>query len=400
MRFTIAASTLSPAFSAVASVADGRTKPVLANVLVHAERGGQPRLTLSATDMEQSLAATIADASSVSVDVAGDCLLPAARTQQILRECGGEILTFQLHQSGIQVTAGLTAEFELPGEDVSLFPAPVDFEAFARLNGCVYACAAGELRRVLRSTMFAMAAGETARFQFTGLLAEIKGDTLTMVGSDGRRLAKAVCPVTVAAGEPEAKPRKGQTIIPAKALAALSKLLANVDADSDADAATNEVRFSVSSNEVAFSVGGATLHARLVEGRFPDWNSVIPKKPTTAVNFDAGKLYAAVRQAAVMADDETHKVVLTFAAAADGADGGELSLDVKGSMRGRSKVTMATDYKGAGVEVAINPDYLSAFLRTLEAGTGVVAHIADVVTPMVWRVDGDSDYLYLVMPLT
>ena len=151
------------------------------------------------------------------------------------------------------------------------------------------------------------------------------------------------------------------------------------------------VQINLRPNEALFKTARATLYSRLVEGRFPPYREVFPKKTAVHIPLVVGPFYTAVRQAAVMTDAESKKVTFTFAKK-------KLTLQARGGKTGRSKVEMPIDYDGKSIEVAFDPKYVSDMLRVLDPAAELTVDVIDGSTAAVFR-QGDS-YSYIVMPLS
>src|SRR5262249_32317880 len=156
---------------------------------------------------------------------------------------------------------------------------------------------AGTLREMIRRTIFSVAAAEHARFgATTGVLWELEGDKARLVATDGRRLALSDGPAT-AHGEHSTK---GQMpVVPAKAMTLLGRNRHEPD---------ELVRVSFRPNEVLIKSERAMIYGRLVEGRFPNYKQVLPQKATLKVPLTVGPFHTAVRQAAIMTDEESKRV--------------------------------------------------------------------------------------------
>lgn len=340
-------------------------KPVLRNVKVIAE---DERCTLLATDLELGICLEVP---GLAVEEPGAMLLPAHRLLAILRESPDETLVFETTGQSCLVR-GDRSEFELGGEDPAEFPDVPMFSANAS-----HEVSAGVLRELIRRTSFA-AAVDSNRFAFTGVLCELDGLVARLVATDGRRLA-------VAEGEAsahEGHSTKGKVhILPTKALHLLERNLQDPD---------ERIRVSLSANEALFQTTRATISTRLVEGRFPPYRDVFPKKPAVKVTLPVAAFHAAVRQAAVMTDQESRKVVLGFAK-------GKLTLRAQGSDVGRSRIEMPLDYDGKPLEIAFNPQLLTDMLRALHGIEAVDLALTDVSSPVLFRCG--QNYSYIVMPL-
>src|SRR5437764_9621696 len=120
-----------------------------------------------------------------------------------------------------------------------------------------------------------------------------------------------------------------------------------------------KVKVSLRPNDALFKTERAMIYSRLVEGRYPAYREVFPKKQTVKVTLTAGPFHAAVRQAAIMTDEESKKVVFAFAKK-------KLTLQASGAETGRSKVELPLDYEGKPIDIKFDPRFLTDMLRVLE----------------------------------
>lgn len=350
---------------ASAAVAPRDVKPILRNLKAIAEAD---RCTLMATDLELGIRLEVR---GVKVEEPGEAILPAARTLSILREATDEELHLEANAEKCLVR-GQYNEFEMPSEDPANFP---DVPAFTADR--YHELTAGQLREMIRRTIFA-AAVENPRYAVTGVLWELEGDQARLIATDGRRLAVDQGTATVF-GEHDTK---GQTpVVPTKAMGLLERNL------SDAD---EVVRVCFRPNEVLFKTERAMVYSRLVEGRYPAYREVFPKKPTSKVPLSVGPFYSAVRQAAIMTDEESKKVTFGFAK-------GKLTLQASGAETGRSKVELPIEYDGKAIDIRFDPKYLTDMLRVLDTDAALTLELVDGNSPALFRV---GNYSYIVMPLT
>jgi DNA polymerase-3 subunit beta len=351
---------------ASAAVAPRDVKPILRNLKIITEEG---QTTLMATDLELGIRLTVRD---VKVEEPGEAILPAARTLAILRESTDEELSLDANNDRC-VVRGRFNEFEMPSEDPANFP---DVPPFAEEK--FHEITAGGLREMIRRTIFA-AATENPRYAVTGILWELENDQAHLVATDGRRLA-VVNGTATAHGE---HTTKGQTpVVPTKAMSLLERNLSDGE---------ETVRVSLRPNEVLFKTEQAMIYSRLVEGRYPAYREVFPKKATTKVTLTAGPFHSAIRQAAIMTDDESKKVVFSFGKK-------KLTLQASGAETGRSKVEMPFEYDGKAIDIRFDPRFLTDMLRVLDPSVSLTLELVDSNSPALFR-DG-KDYSYVVMPLT
>jgi DNA polymerase-3 subunit beta len=150
------------------------------------------------------------------------------------------------------------------------------------------------------------------------------------------------------------------------------------------------VRVCFRPNEVLLKTERAMIYSRLVEGRFPDYRKVIPQKHNVKVHLTAGPFQTAVRQAAIMTDDESKRVMFTFAKK-------KLTLEAQGSESGRSHVEMPLDYEGKSLKISFDPKFVLDMLRVLEPDTALTLEMNDSSSPAVFK--AEPHYLYVVVPL-
>jgi DNA polymerase-3 subunit beta len=343
-------------------------KPILRNFKAIADGD---RCTLIATDTEVGVRMEVR---GVKVDESGEAILPAGRMLAILRESTDDEMTVEAGPDAC-VLRGALNEFEMPGEDPSIFP---DFPTFAETK--YHELTAGALRTMIRRTIFSVASSETTKYgATTGVLWELEGDKARLIATDGRRLAIADGPATEHLGHTT----KGQTpVVPVKAMSLLERNLTEDD---------EVVRIALRANEALMKTERAMIYSRLVEGRFPEYKRVLPAKHNHKVPLTVGPFLTAVRQAAVMTDDESKRVVFHFAK-------GKLTLNARGATSGRSKVEMPLGYDGKPVEINFDPKFLIDMLRVLEPDAALTLEMVDGNSPAVFRTEA-GDYAYVVVPL-
>src|SRR5262245_31251218 len=306
-------------------------KPILKNLKAVAADG---RFTLIATDLEVGIRLEM---QGLEIHEEGEAILPAKKLTDILRESRDRQLELEVDASACRVK-GESFEFELPSEDPAQFP---DFPTFEEER--YHEITAGSLREMIRRTVFACA-DEAQRYSMTGVMWELDGGSARLVATDGRRLALAEGVATAVGGHTT----KGQTpVVPAKAMGLLER---NLQDDPE-----GTVKLCLRPNEVLFRTGRAVIYSRLVEGRFPDYRAVMPKKSEARMTLNVADFQSAVRQAAIMTDNEAPRVTFKFAP-------GKLTLQATGATAGRSRIERALDYQGKSIDVNFNPAYVIDFL--------------------------------------
>jgi DNA polymerase-3 subunit beta len=342
-------------------------KPALQNFKVVAS--ASDRCTLMATDLELGL---LLEVSGVKVHEAGEALLPAKQLTDILRESTDQELTLEATTSNC-VVCGQYSEFKMPGGNPADFP---DIPTFT--DDKYHELAADVLREMIRRTVFA-AAKESPRYALTGTLWELDDKQARLVATDSRRLAVATGAATAHGGHTT----NGQThVVPTKAMHLLERILASTE---------EPVRVSLRSNEALFQTGQALVYSRLLDGRYPNYRNIFPKKQTVKVSLEAAKLYTAVRQAAVMTDKESRRISLHFTK-------DKATLQAEAATLGRSKVELPLQYDDKELRINLDPIFLTDMLRVLPPDASLVLEQESASAPVLLRVG--PDYSYVIMPMT
>jgi DNA polymerase-3 subunit beta len=360
------------AFGMVGGVVPVRSpKPILQNVklVVEADEGS----ILMATDLEVGIRCRVL---GVKVDQPGTVILPTQRMNQILRASTDEELAIEVEDDQL-IVRGLRSEFKLPSEDPDLFPEVPDFAATA-----FHVIAADDLRRGIVRTMFATDV-ESTRYALGGVLAEFGNGTLTLVGTDGRRLARMVVPAEAEGG---ATPPSPSPVIPVKALKLIEKNLADEEEKSPVHLAVQ------TGTAVLLRVPGkAVIYSRLVEGRFPRYQDVFPGNVEVKIPLEVGTLLTVVEQASIVTSDESRGVDFAFGP-------GQLKLTSQAADVGSSHVELPIAYDGKPVEITFDPRYLIDALKTLDETAPLTAELIDAKNAAMFKTE--DQYTYVVMPLT
>ena len=229
-----------------------------------------------------------------------------------------------------------------------------------------------DLRRLSDWTVFA-AARENTRYAINGVLWDKSGGRVTLVSTDGRRLAQAVHSLEDAGEDCSA-------IVPTKAMHVVSRVL--IDPESS-------VGVTMTANQILLKSPRAVMSSSLLEGHFPKYEDVIPSDCDKRVEFETQELLSAVRRAALLSTEESKGVKLSFTS-------GTLTLSSRTPEQGEAVVSIPIDYQGDDVEIGFNPMFVTDVLRVVSAER-VVFEFAAANRPGVFR-SGD-ELLYVVMPV-
>lgn len=359
------------AFGMVSGVVPSRSpKPILQNVKLVADP--DVGAILMATDLEVGIRHRVL---GVNAYEPGSVILPTQKMQSILSTSADAELHIETDGDQL-IVRGTYAQFRLPSEDPSLYPEVPDFAATS-----YHVVAASDLRRLIRRTMFATDA-ESTRYALGGVLVELSDDTITMVGTDGRRLAKMEA---AAEAENGATPPAGSPVIPIKALKLIDR---NLD---DEELSVHIAIQAGSAVLLRTSDQGAIIYSRLVEGRFPRYQDVFPTDVEVRIPLDVALLRQAVEQASIVTSDESRGVDFRFA-------GDTLTLSSQAADVGSSQVTMPIHYEGKEVDITFDPRYLTDALKTIADDAMITAELIDHKNAAVFKTE--DRYTYVVMPLT
>jgi DNA polymerase III subunit beta len=372
--------------SAVSGAVPSRSpKEILKNVLLEASGG---RATLLATDLEIGIRYRLL---GVDAGDAGDgdvrIVLPTERFRSILADAeNDEVVRIDLSaepgaRPDSMILRGARWKHRLPLENPDLFPAVPDFgDEIADY----LAIQAADIRRAIRRTVFATDA-ETSRYALAGCLFEIDGDDLTVVATDGRRLSRQhVAVETEGLGfvRPELE---RSTVVPAKTL----RLVLRVTDDEDfpvhlAHAPAPDLGILIRTERAA-------IHSRLVEGRYPDYRTMIPSGHPTRATVVVGALLEGVKQAGHSTSIESRSVDFTFS-------GDTLILKAEAADVGRGDAQVAITCEGPEAEVSLDPRYLTDVLKALDPELTVCIGVKDHKVALM--ISSDDRFEHAVMPIT
>ena len=354
-------------FQIASSAAASRSpKAILQNVLLIATEN---QVTLVATDLEFGIRITMPD---VQVEVPGRIVLPVGRFNSILRESNDKQILVEGSPSGT-VIRGERSEITLAGEDPDEFPEVQEFQ-----EEKYHEISTGLLRELTRRTLFATDT-ESGRYALGGVLLEFEADKVVAVATDGRRLAKMEGPAQSVGGH---ELEETTTIVPAKSMQLIERALGQRD---------GEVLLASRGNDILAKNANITVYSRLVEGRFPKWRDALPKRrEAVRVELTAGPLGSAVRQAAVVASEESRGVDFAFAE-------GSLVLSARTAEVGQSRIELPIAYNGPAITVSLDHRFVTDFLKVLDPEKVITFEVENAEAAAL--LSTDDGYSYVVMPM-
>jgi DNA polymerase III subunit beta len=367
VKLSVMQENLARGLSVVSRAVSNRSLPVLTNVLLKTEDGG---LKLTATNLEIGITYWVPG----KIETDGATSVPARLLTDLVNSLpGGEPIELELADGEtLHIKAG---RFEsnikgIPAEDFPTVQTAGE-RPITRVPQKV-------LRQALDETAFA-AASDEARPILTGVLARFEGDQLTLAAADNYRIA--VKTITVLDPVEETS-----VVIPARALIELSRILADVD-----DPVS--IVLAHSRNQLLFHVEGIDLVTRLIDGQYPNYQSVLPASHATRAVLDREELLRAVRPAALIAHESANIVKLGVGLEGDPAITVSANAEV-GDHIGR--VEAAVD--GDGTTIAFNARFLADVLTNVDAEQFAL-ELNGPLSPGVFRPIGDDRYVHVVMPL-
>lgn len=355
---SLSVSELKAALGAVASAVPTRSpRPVLQNVLLS---GG----VISGSDGDLRI-----DVKLETAPPGVNVLLPKERFSAIVANATGDEITLQPNGTTCIVRAG-HGEWTLPTEDPAEYPAwnVAHAKSVTRLP-------ADQFCRAVRGTVFATDS-QSSRYALGAVLVECKGENVTFVATDGRRLSSFSAEHDLAVDD-------SQTLVPARAMDIASRVAGR--------AGDEAVQIEASANEIVCTIGGTTITARLVEGRFPRWRDVLPKRDAKASTVNREALLAATRAAAIVTSEQSKGVQYTF-----GKDG--IWLHGQSAECGESSVTCDIVTPGESCTVKLDPVFVTEWLNGIsgDAEPEVEVEAVDEQSAVVLRC---GDHTGVIMPL-
>ena len=365
MKFTVSRESILKPLQLVAGVVERRqTLPVLANVLVVVE-GNQ--LSITGTDLEVEIVGRV-DLEEEAVE--GEITVPAKKFLDICKALpDGSMIGFSLDDQKVTVKSG-RSRFNLSTLSATEFPAVEEGE-----NEISFSCAQKEIKRLIDRTGFAMAQ-QDVRYYLNGMLWEIRPEELRVVATDGHRLALCTRPITADIDEPR------QSILPRKGVIELSRLLGD---------ANETVDIVLGPNHIRAVTADYTFTSKLVDGKFPDYERVLPKGGDKEIIGSRTDLKQAFARTAILSNEKYRGVRLLLEA-------GQITVVANNPEQEEAEDTVAVDYNGDSLEVGFNVSYLLDVTNVLDT-EDIKITLSDSNSSALIEEPENSDSAYVVMPM-
>lgn len=363
MKFQVQRETLLKPVQAVMGVVERRqTMPVLSNVLVIAEKG---QLRLTGTDLEVELV------SSIPLDAAddGDVTVPGRKLLDILKALPDDaMLDVSLDKDRLVIRSG-KSRFTLATLPAAEFPLIEDINTQSSFE-----IAQGTLKTLFDRTSFSMAQ-QDVRYYLNGLMLELRETVLRAVATDGHRLALYDVDAEVGGSNQ-------QVIVPRKGILELQRLLSDSD---------ENVRLDVGSNHIRIEMGGLRFTSKLIDGRFPDYERVIPQGGDKELVMDRQLLKEALGRTAILSNEKYRGIRLMLS-------DGLMKIQAHNPDQEEAEEELEIDYNGEELEIGFNVTYLMDALGAVH-GDEVTVGLSDPNSSCLIEEPGNEHARYVVMPM-
>jgi len=371
MEITVSKSELLRELSATQGVVERKTTiPILSNYLFEA---GGDRLSLTATDLDLSLRTSC----NAKVKKEGACTVPARKLHDYVKLLPDADITIKLLENHwVSIRCG-RSNTKMVGMARSNFPTLPVFPTAG-----VVKIPAQVLRGMIARTGFAIA-NEESRYTLNGALMLLKPESITMVATDGHRLAH----VERSGEKFEGVSGELKTLVQKKAMDELRALVDSAGSD------VEMIEFAKDESTLFFRIGPRLLTSRQLTGQFPNYEAVLPKDNSKSIALHGDELAAAISRVAQFADERSRAVRLKL-------EKGELKLSASSTETGESEDSLETDYNGEPLTIGFNAQYITDFLRAVGSGD-VRLELKDPQSAGQLRPAESEDYKYryILMPM-
>ncbi len=341
-------------------------QPVLANILFEAKNN---ELTLSATDLDLYVVVK----TSVVVKEEGKITLPAKKLVEIASKLPDYPVEFSLNTENniVKIKCGV-AKFEIVGISASEFPAQEEkFTADEELT-----IDTAPFLKSIRSTTYAVAGYENRNI-ISGVLFKLKSNKLEMAATDGNRLTRIIEEVKTVNN------KDTKIVIPSKTLQEISRIFSIVDDE--------QIQLVLGKAKILIKTNNLSLRSRLLEGEYPPYEQLIPKKTTYDVSLSRADLINSLERVACMVNERTSVVKLDFSK-------NKLTLKAETPNAGTSEDELVCDFSGEDLAISFNIKYVLDAIKAMESEKTVIG-ISGSSTATVFKQDDTDNYICLIMPI-
>jgi DNA polymerase-3 subunit beta len=366
MNLTISKEQIINGLQAVQNVVSTRTTlPILSNVLLRAEGD---KLEFTATDLD----VTISCAVEAKIKRHGASTIPVKRLFGIVRELSNSEIDLEVDDKNVCTIRSGPSFYKIHGLSADEFPPMTKFKEDKKV-----VLPQETVRGMMKKTSFAISTDES-RYVLNGIFLSLKDHKMTMVATDGRRLALVDEEVDID------EKSHGEFIVPAKTVNELNRLLQE----------KGELELRFAENQASFNLkdekgSSILIVSKLIEGNYPNYRQVIPAETKERVPLVREELLHALRRAEIMTSEKSNSVKLSFGK-------NKLEITANSPEVGEAKESLAVNYKGPDMAIAFNPKYMIDPLNALP-NDEVFLELIDDLSPGVLKINGP--FLYVVMPM-
>ena len=366
MNLTITKEQILAGLQAVQNVVSSRTTlPILSNVLIRADKES---VEFTATDLDVTVACSV----EAKVKKPGATTVPVKKLFGIVRELNGSEIDIEVDDKNICIIRSGPSYYKIHGLGADEFPPLPKFKDDKKVS-----LSQETVRAMMKKTSFAISTDES-RYVLNGIYFSLKDHKMTMVATDGRRLALVDEEVDIAENS------SGEFIVPAKAVNELNRLLQE----------KGEVEIKYGENQASFAMKddkgfSVLVITKLIEGNYPNYKQVIPAETKERIALVREEFLQALRRAEIMTSEKANSVKLAFGK-------NNLAITANSPEVGEARESLAVNYKGKEMAIAFNPRYLIDALAALTEDE-VFFELIDELSPGVLKINGP--FLYVVMPM-
>ncbi len=364
MKFTIDRESLLKPLQQVIGVVERRqTLPVLGNLLITADASG---IEITATDLEVEIQSRI----DVSVEDAGDITLPARKLVDICKALPEEAsIQISITDQKAQIRSG-RSRFTLITLPAADFPLVDSIKCETR-----FTIAQNKLKELIERTQFSMAQ-QDVRYYLNGLMLEIANGRIRAVATDGHRLALCDMSVDVRVNQPR------QVIVPRKGIQELLRLLNDSD---------DIIEVEIGSNHIGITATDLRFTSKLVDGRFPDYDRVVPKGGDKLVLADRTLFRQALSRTSILSNEKYRGIRLNL-------EKNIVTIQAHNPDQEEADEEFEVDYNGSALEIGFNVTYLLDILSSVRSDN-IEITLSDSNSSCLITQPGTEQYRYVVMPM-
>jgi len=343
--------------------------PILNNVLIKTEQG---RLKLSATNLETGINLWL----GVKIEKEGEICVPAKNLTEYISLIPPQKINLEVEKNFLKITSETyQANFiTLSASEFPVIPTLKKKPEISLINK--------DLALAISQVAFASAQDE-GRPALTGILFKVKKEKLVLVATDGFRLSiKEISGLKIS----EENKLQKDLIIPARALIEVGKMMAEGGEQNNLG-----LTITPENNQIIFSTSEVEIISRLIEGKFPDFEKIVPEKSQIQIIIETEALLQAVRAASIFAREAANIIKFEI-------KGSKLEVSSNNPQMGENKITLEVKNEGEGGSIAFNSRYLLDFLNSVKSDL-VSFEMTTSLNPGIFKPANDKSYLHVIMPI-